>query len=273
MEHEMFRYDIGMVFSVAVLFAAPAVAGPIAIDLGTAGSFAVLAGSTVANTGPTTVNGDLGVWPGTSITGFLPGVVVNGGIYDGDTVAMQAQADALTAFSTAAAETGAQSLTGQDLGGLNLTAGVYSFASSAQLTGTLTLNAQGSQNAVFIFQIGSTLTTASNAQISVINGQAAEIFWQVGSSATLGTGTEFDGDIIALASITLDTGATVSCGGALALNGAVSMDTNTVSTTGAACPGQTQVPEPASLFILVAGFSTILTARARRDIKVTVTKA
>jgi hypothetical protein len=240
-------------------------AGPIPINLGSAASFAVLSGSTVTNTGSTIVSGNLGVWPGTSITGFPPGIVVNGATYVGDTTAMQAQADALAAYNAAAAETGGEALTGENLGGLTLTAGVYNFSSSAQLTGTLTLNAQGAQNAVFIFQIGSMLTTASSSLISIINGQTAEVLWEVGSSATLGSGTVFDGDIIALTDITLDTGASISCGGALALNGAVTMDTNAVSTTGVSCgANQTGVPEPASILLLMAGCSTLLVARGKR---------
>ena len=124
-------------------------------------------------------------------------------------------------------------MTGQDLGGLTLTPGVYCFSSSAQLTGTLTLDAQGNPNAVFIFKIGSTLTTASNSSVVVINtggnsSIACNVFWQVGSSATLGTGTSFAGNILALTSITLNTGANVS-GRVLARNGAVTLDTNNVT--------------------------------------------
>ena len=122
-----------------------------------------------------------------------------------------------------------QNLTGQNLGGLTLTPGVYSFSSSAQLTGTLTLDAQGDPNALFVFQIGSTLTTASNSSVVFINGgQGNNTFWQVGSSATLGTGTAFTGNILALASITLTTGANIRCGRALARNGAVTQDHNNI---------------------------------------------
>jgi len=198
-------------------------------SLGTAQSFAVLGSSTVTNTGMTTVTGDLGVSPGTAITGFPPGVVIGGTIHANDVVAMQAQNDVTTAYNALAGQACNTVLTGTDLGGLTLKPGVYCFTSSAQLTGTLTLDAQGNPNAVFVFQIASTLTTASNSSVLTINGsQNCNVFWQVGSSATLGTGTVFVGNILALASITLNTGATLS-GRALARTGAVTLDTNAVS--------------------------------------------
>lgn len=135
-------------------------------------------------------------------------------------------------------------LTGQDLGGLTLVAGVYCFSSSAQLTGTVTLDAQGDPDAVFIFQIGSTLTTASGSNVNLVNGaQACNVVWQVGSSATLGTATTFRGNILALQSITLNTDATVE-GRALARNGAVTMDSNTVTRTTCAQPPPPPPPPP-----------------------------
>jgi hypothetical protein len=174
--------------------------GGIAPTLGTAGSFAVLAGSTVTNTGPSVISGNLGVSPGSAVTGFPPGMVVNGVINAGNAVAAQAQSDALVAYNSLAGQACDVNLTGQDLGGLTLTPGVYCFSTSAFLTGTLTLNAQGDPNAVFIFQIGSTLITASNSSVVVINGgTGCNVFFQVGSSATLGTGTSFTGNILALA--------------------------------------------------------------------------
>jgi hypothetical protein len=167
--------------------------------------------------------------PGLAVTGFPPGLVAGGTIHTGDAVALQAQSDTTTAYNTLAGEALTVDLTGQDLGGKTLTPGVYHFSSSAQLTGALTLNAEGNPDASFVFQIGSTLTTASNSSVLVINGaQDCNIFWQVGSSATLGTTTAFKGNILALTSITLDTGANVS-GRTLARNGAVTMDTNRVS--------------------------------------------
>ncbi|HZS35946.1 MAG TPA: ice-binding family protein [Polyangia bacterium] len=196
--------------------------------LGTLASFAVLGGSTVTNTNPTVVTGNLGVSPGSAVTGFPPGLVIGGTIHAADAVALQAQVDDTTAYKAIAGLACDHDLTGQDLVGHTLIPGVYCFSSSAQLSGALTLDAQGDPSAAFIFQIGSTLTTASNASVRVINGgNGCNVFWQVGSSATLGTGTTFVGTILALTSITLTTGASLS-GRALAQNGAVTMDSNTV---------------------------------------------
>ncbi len=197
--------------------------------LGTAQNFAVLGGAAVTSTGTSAVTGDLGVGPGTAVTGFPPATVVGGTIHVADAVALLAQADTTTAYNAIAGTATNATLTGTDLGGLTLLPGVYRFATSAQLTGTLILDAQGDPDAVFMFQIGSTLTTASSAAVVGINGaQNCNVFWQVGSSATLGTGTSFVGNIIALASIGLNTGASVS-GRALARSGAVTMDSNSVS--------------------------------------------
>lgn len=207
-------------------FAAPADAVNL---LGSARNFAVLGGSTVTNTNPTVLNGDLGVWPGTAMTGFPPGIV-NGTIHLSDAVAMQARNDVVVAYTALAAMPPTQDLSGQDLGGLTLTPGVYYFAASAQLTGSLTLNAQNDPYALFVFKIGSTLTTASNSSVVVINGaDACNIYWKIGSSATLGTTTAFKGNILALASITLNTGATIEDGRALARTGAVTLDTNVIT--------------------------------------------
>ena len=197
------------------------------VGLGTTDSFAVLANSTVTNTGPSTVNGDLGVSPGTAVTGFPPGTV-NGTIHAADAVAGQAQSDLTTAYNDAAGRTPPVSVSG-DLGGLTLTPGVYKSASSLGLTGALTLNAQGDPNAVFIFQVGSTLTTASGSQMNLINGaQPCNVFWQIGSSATLGTSSVFVGNILALTSISINDSVTVA-GRALARNGAVTLINDTIT--------------------------------------------
>jgi hypothetical protein len=203
------------------------------VNLGTAGNFAVLAGSTVTNTGPTVINGgDVGVSPGTAITGFPPGIVVPPFIiHSADAATLQAQNDLTTAYNAAAGLAPTQDLTGQDLGGLTLLPGVYFFSSSAQLTGTLTLNALNDPNAEFVFQIGSTLTTASNSSVITVNSGSlpgCDVFWQVGSSATLGTDTAFEGHILALTSITMNTGASILDGSALARNGAVTLDDNSI---------------------------------------------
>lgn len=206
-------------------------------DLGEASSYAVLGGQTVTNAGPSTVRGDLGVSPGTAVTGFPPGIVTGGTIHSADADALQAQAAVTTTYNALAAEACSADLTGQDLGGMTLTEGVYCFTSSAQLTGLLTLDAQGNASAVFVFKMVSTLTTASNSSVMVINGSTGcNVFWQVGSSATIGTGTVFVGNILALTSISLTTGASVS-GRALARNGAVTMQTNDVGFS--SCAGAT----------------------------------
>jgi len=205
------------------------------VSLGTAQSYGVLGSTTVTNTGATVVTGNVGLSPGTSVTGFPPGLVVSGTIHAADGSASQARTDATAAYNAAAGLPCLVDLTGQDLGGKTLTPGVYCFSTSAQLTGTLTLDFQGNPGALFVFKIGSTLTTASASVVALTNNGAAScpanLFWQVGSSATLGTGTSFTGNILASSSITMNAGASVN-GRALALNGAVTLSSSTVS----ACP-------------------------------------
>jgi hypothetical protein len=174
------------------------------------------------------------------VTGFPPGVVSGGAIHAADATAGQAQSDLTTAYNAAAGTACNVDLTGQNLGGLTLTPGVYCFSSSAFLNGILTLDFQGNPNAFFLFQVGSTLTTSSGSSVVMINSGGTtcpqNLFWQVGSSATLGTGTTFLGNILALTSITLTTGANMN-GRALARNGAVTLDTNSVTACAAAtCP-------------------------------------
>ncbi len=212
--------------AIAAVGVGPAAAATAPVGLGTAGSFAVLAGSTVTNTGPSVINGDLGVSPGTSITGFPPGLV-NGTQHSTDAVALQAQKDLTIAYNDAAGRAPTATVTA-DLGGQTLVAGVYT-GTTLSLTGTLTLDAQGNPNAVFIFQSAKTLITASASRIVLINGaDPCNVFFQVGSSATLGTNSVFVGTILALTSITANTGATVA-GRLLARNGAVTLDSNTIT--------------------------------------------
>ena len=211
------------------------------LGLGTAESFAVLAGTTVTNTGPSSINGNLGLSPGTAVTGFGPGTL-DGTMYAAGAIALKAQLDLTIAYVDAAARTPAVPAPA-DLGGLTLTPGVYQNASSLGLTGTLTLDAQGDPNAVFVFQAGSTLITGSASQVKLVNGaQACNVFWKVGSSATLGTGTVMAGNILALTSISINDGVTMH-GRALARNGAVTLINDTI--TAAHCAPGAGVSGPA----------------------------
>lgn len=210
------------------------------VDLGSADDFAILAGSTVTNTGDSVINGDLGLSPGTSVTGFPPGTL-NGTEHLADATAVEAQVDLTTAYDDAAGQTPVSTIA-TELGGTTLMAGVYdSSAGTFGITGTLTLDAAGDADAVFIFQMESTLITAGSSSIVLINGaQACNVFWQVGSSATLGTNSTFKGNILALTSTTLTTGADVE-GRVLARNGAVTLDTNVITLATCSVP---PTPEP-----------------------------
>ena len=238
------KHNYSTILTIAALtvFLCSPTAGFATSILVSADGFAVLAGSTVTNTGPSSVTGDLGVWAGSSITGY-GSITQTGVVHQTDAVAHMAQGDVTTAYYGLAAMPFTTILSG-DLGGLTLTSGVYSYLSSAQLTGTLTLDAQGNNDAYWVFQVGSALTTATDSAVQLINpgsnsGFDDGVFWQVGSSATLGSGTAFEGNILADQSITLNTGATISNGRALARNGAVTMDTNSISNL---CPAPNNGP-------------------------------
>ncbi|MDP3385997.1 MAG: ice-binding family protein [Eubacteriales bacterium] len=206
---------------------AMAMAAELPINLGSAENFAILAHQTITNIGNTTINGDVGLYPGTSVTGFET-VTLNGTLHLTDTTAMNAKADLLTAFNDAAGRTTTTVITPADLGGRTLTPGVYTAATSIGLTGTLILDGGGDSNAVFIFKAGSALTTASNSEIKLINGaSASNVFWQIGSSATLGTNSKFVGNIMAQDSITLTTGVELT-GKIMALTGSVTLDSDVI---------------------------------------------
>jgi len=233
----------------------PAAKAQTSVNLGSASSFGVLAGAGIVVTGTvgsTTINGDIGTFPTGTVTGF-ENIALNGVNHADDAVTQQAKTDLLAAFSDAAGRSPTTSFPAiQDLGGLTLTPGVYNDPSSFAITGTLTLDAQGDPNAVWIFQAGSTLTTtglatAGTSQVLLINGgQAENVFWQVGSSATLAGPSLFVGNVLAFTSITMTSGATVD-GGLLAINGVVTLDSDTIDITVDA------IPEPAATSLWIAG--------------------
>jgi hypothetical protein len=279
-------------FAVLLGGASPALATP--LFLGSAQSYAVLGASAVTNTGPTTLTGDLGISPGPAgIVGFFgtaandgPGLA-SGAKNENNAAAALAQSDALTADNILAGLPVTMDLTGHDLGTSGtlplgtLNPGVYKFSSSAQLNGTLLLDFGTHPDQPFVFQIGSTLTTASASTVTVLNGSSiSAVYWDVGSSATLGSSTTFAGNILADQSITLITSAKILCGRAIALNAAVKLDTNTISTdctnvagrsdfsslgfSGPISGSTSPVPEPASALLLITGLISVAALRRAR---------
>jgi hypothetical protein len=244
------------------------------ITLGsTVDTFGVLAGSTVTSSGPTLVLGNLGVSPGSAVTGFAaippggPGLV-SGAIHAADAFAGTAQTQLTTAYNAAAGAASTATVSG-DLGGLTFFPGVYTSSTSLAITGTVTLNALGNPNAQFIFQMGSTLTTAVGSTVVLANGaQASNVFWQVGSSATLGTSCFFSGNILALASISLGTGASLQ-GRALARTGAVTLLSNTINTPAGlgGPPPPLVTPAPSSLILVTTALLGIVIYERKRIFK------
>jgi hypothetical protein len=231
------RRALGVLVAGCAFVAVPAAAQAAQVNLATVSPFVVLGGQSVTNTGPSVLNGDLGVSPGTALSGFGLPAVVNGATHNNDGVANQAKSDLTTAYNVAAGQAVTADLTGSNLGNRTLTAGAYRYSSSAQLTGPLTLNAEGNPNAQFVFMIGSTLTTASASSVVLINGASpCNVYWQVGSSATLGSTTAFQGNLMALTSISLNSGATV-LGRMLARNGSVTLINNVLSNSGCSTGG------------------------------------
>ena len=283
-----FKNIMLLVAAVGVALLSPSLVSAASV-LASAQDFAVLGASTVTNTGSTTIYGNVGLYPGTSITGFPPGVVTGGTIHTTDAVAQQARLDTVNAYNTLSALPSPFNLTGQDLGERTLTPGVYHFDTTAQLTGVLTLDFLGNPNADFVFQIGTALTTAPGSSVNVLNGSSQSgVYWLMGvtggsgtGSATLDTSTMFAGNILALDSITLNTTAAILCGRAIALNGAVTMDTNRISNDnsledfGSGRPdfgsvgfsggsgGPTTVPEPSTMLLLGSGMAGLVILRKR----------
>jgi hypothetical protein len=286
-------------FAALLCGASPALATPI---LGSAENFAVLGASMVSNTGSTTLNGDLGIYPGTAITNtgsitFIGASTTHNTPPGLDPISQAAQLAETNAYNVLKGQPFTSDLTGHDLGTSgtlpisSLNQGIYKFSSTAQLNGMLTLDAQNNPDALFIFQIGTALTTASASSVDVINGGSnVGVYWLLGvtggsgtGSATLGTTTSFAGNILALDSITLTTGATILCGRALAQTGAVTMDTNTISNncstfdnntdridfgssgfSGSTGGSQTPVPEPTSVLLLATGLISLAALRRAR---------
>jgi hypothetical protein len=243
---------IGLTAFLAVFLTGPALAAQPPVGLGTAGGFAILASQTITNTGATTITGDVGLSPGTSVTGFET-VTLHGTLHVADAPALQAQNALTTAYTDASGRTPVTTIAAQ-LGGQVLVAGVYASQDGAfLLTGALTLNGEGNPNAVFVFQAASTLTTASGSSV-VLSGQAqaCNVFWQIGTSATLGTRSALRGTIMAQASITMTTGASLD-GRALARTGAVTLDTNVVAPSACSVAAATPAPPAAASSTAPAG--------------------
>lgn len=263
-----FVFPVALGLTSVVLIGNTATAAEAPVGLGSAASFAVIAGTTVTNTGPSVISGDVGVSPGTAIVGFPPGIVNNGTIHTTDAVAAQAQIDVTTAYTDAAGRSTTATVTA-DLGGQTLVSGVYTGATLG-LTGTVTLDGQGDPNAVFIFQTASTLITASGSVVALTNGaNPCNVFWQVGSSATLGTSSVFVGTVLALTSVTAATTASIN-GRLLARNAAVTLDSNTITNS---CATTTPTTTTTAASTTTAAASTTTAAASTTTTPVSTTIA
>ena len=234
-----------MLFSMLAMSTAPsAFAAEAPVNLGSAGTYSVLAGQTVTNTGSTTIASDLGTSPGTAITGFPPGLI-SGKVHLADGPALLAQNDLATAYDNAACRQPIEILDA-DLSGRTLVSGVYATNTDLGVTGNVTLDGQGDPDSVWIFQIGSALNTSVDSSVNLINGaNACNIYWQVGSSATLGTRSDFKGSIMALTSVSVNTDSTVE-GRVLARNGSVTLDNNVIlePNCDSSIPEEEETPTP-----------------------------
>ena len=266
---------IAIILAIVLLAVAPMAmaAGPAPVGLGTADSFAILAGTpAVTNTGATTITGNVGIHPAASVTGFPPGIV-NGTIYMATAVALKAKSDLVIAYNDAAGRTPATTVAGGTLGGKTLVGGVYNAGGvTLDLTGTLTLDGQNDLNSVWVFQATSDLVTASSSSVRFINGGLpCNVFWQVTSSATLGSGSTFVGTILALTSITMNSGVTMN-GRALARNGEVTLISDRITRSTCSSPPNTamsgtnpRTPISPLLFalVLIGALGTLTLANAR----------
>jgi LPXTG-motif cell wall-anchored protein len=249
---------VALILTIGVLALKPLIANAQVqppVGLGTADSFAVLAGQGVTNTGPTVVNGDLGTHPNPAVAGFPPGTV-NGAIHQADAVALQAQSDLTTAYNDAAGRTPVTTIA-TELGGVTLTPGVYnSLSGTFEIVagGTLTLDAQGDPDGVFIFQMATTLVTFDSSDVNLIGSASpCNVWWQVGSSATLGTNSNFTGNILALTSIQVLTNVVVE-GRVLARNASVTLDDDDIDASGCiAAPSPSASPSPSQVTPVPSG--------------------